>query len=86
MEKAARLEGKCINVGVVCWFLAGLNGKRKFSLEYKWLLKFSVGRGSSRRCLKKLEDAGLLSVERHVGRSPIVTILTDENRDAGLRG
>jgi len=75
MTKAARVEGKTLHVGIALWFLAGLKRSRKVTLFQSKLRLFGVGRQASYRALCRLEAAGLVSVERHRGRSPIVTIL-----------
>ena len=78
IKKAAGMEGKTLHVAVVLWFLAGFKRSRKVALSQSKLKLFNVSRQASYRALSRLESAGLVSVERHQGRSPIVTIqLTD---------
>jgi len=79
LVRAERLSGKCLAVGVVLWFLRGLTRKSTFTLEKKWCEQFGVGRNAVGRCLDRLEKLGLISVERHPGRSPIVSIREDVN-------
>lgn len=80
--KAARLPGKALHVSIGLKFLAGLNKSETISLSGKVLKNLGVTRHSSYRALRKLEDAGLVSVDRHFGRNPIVTILEiDEVED-----
>jgi len=76
LGKASQLDGKCLAVGIVLWFIAGLKRRETIKLEHKWLLAFGVGRGATGRSLNKLESAGLVLVERHDGRCPVVTIKT----------
>ena len=75
IAKAANCPGQALQVMMVLWFKAGLQKKRTVKLSYKELAKLGCKRESARRGLKALEDVGLVSVERHPGRSPVVTIL-----------
>jgi len=56
------------------WFLAGLKNVRTVSLSNTLAEQFAVDRSSKYRALCWLEDAGLISVQRKVGRAPIVTL------------
>jgi len=75
LSGAARLPGKALHVGVVLWFLAGLKNARTVSLPNGVLRLFGVDRSAKYRALGWLEQAGLVSVERHPGRNPAVTLL-----------
>ena len=75
ITKAAGMEGKTLHVGMTLWFLSGLKRSRKVALSQSKLKLFGVSRQTSYRALSRLESAGLVSVERHQGRSPIVIIL-----------
>ena len=57
------------------WFLAGLTKSRRVKLSNVVLLPMGVTRYSKHRGLVALEGAGLVSIERVNGRSPIVTLL-----------
>jgi hypothetical protein len=76
LTSAARLPGQAFKVGVVLWHLAGLKRKPTVALSLSSLNEeMGILRDAARRGLSALEEAGLLSVERHAGRKPIVTIL-----------
>jgi len=75
LAKAAQLPGKACQISVVLWFLAGLNKNQTVALSNKWLREFGVSRYAQYRGLKALEEANLVTVNRHVGRNPTVTIL-----------
>jgi DNA-binding transcriptional ArsR family regulator len=78
IRKAAGVKGKALHVAVALWFLAGLKRSQKVTLSQSKVRLFGVSRQASYRALVRLEGAGLVAVERHRGRSPIVTIqLTD---------
>ena len=79
MTKAAGMEGKTLHVAVALWFLAGLKRSRKVALFQSKLKLFNISRQASYRALLRLESAGLVSVERRRGRSPVVTITNTED-------
>ena len=72
---ASRLPGKALQVGAVCWLLAGWNRSAEFELALDDRAEFGLSRFSASRGLDTLERAGLVSVARRPGRSPVVTIL-----------
>ncbi len=77
---ACKLEGKSIQVALVCWYLKGLNSRKNLSdhsvvLSAKMLREFGINRSAAYRALKKLEAANLVSVDRRRGRLPRITIL-----------
>jgi hypothetical protein len=74
---AANLPGKALHVGLLCWFLVGIRRARRVSLTPSKFIAFGLSRYSAYRGLAALEKAHLVAVERHRGRSPIVTLLDD---------
>lgn len=83
---AARLPGKAIHVAIVAWFLAGMRRSRRGPLPSSQLRVLSVSRFACYRGLSALEGAGLITVERHPGRSPIVTLLDAAGLDRRTYG
>ena len=75
---AATQSGRALHVGIVLWFLKGVKRSRTVELTRSKLALLGISRHAGYRGLTKLEEAGLVSVDRHRGRSPIVTILRDE--------
>lgn len=75
LAAAARLPGKSLQVAVAVWFLAGLHRSSVVPLSNKISHRFGLDRNSKYRGLAWLETKGLISVERKIGRAPIVTIL-----------
>ncbi len=71
---AASLPGKTLAIGSAIWFKAGVTKRNTIRLTGKLLTKFGVGRKAGYRGLERLELAGLVSVERHAGRCPVVTL------------
>jgi hypothetical protein len=80
LASAAQLPGKSLHLGIVLWFLAGLKNTRSVSLSSSVLQRFGVDRSAKRRALSQLETAGLVSVHRHSGCNPLVTILSDQEK------
>ncbi len=72
---ASRLPGKSLQVGAVCWLLAGWNRSAEFELALDCWAEFGLSRFSASRGLDVLERAELISAGRMPGRSPVVTIL-----------
>ena len=75
LEVAARLPGKSLHAGVALWYVAGLTRSACVPLSNIAGLRFGLDRNAKYRALAWLEDAGLIIVERKLGRAPIVTIL-----------
>jgi DNA-binding transcriptional ArsR family regulator len=69
------LPGKSLEISMVLWFLKGVTRKHTVKLSGKLIRSFGVSRSTLYRGLAKMEDAGLISVQRQKGRSPMVTIL-----------
>ena len=64
---AARLSpSKAAATGVAIWYLAGLRKSNTFILPNGLLGNFGVGPQAKYRCLKALEDAGLITVEYRI--------------------
>lgn len=75
LETAAKLPGKSLHAGIALWFAAGLMRSAAVPLSNLSGLRFGLDRNSKYRALAWLERAGLIAVERKLGRSPVVTIL-----------
>jgi DNA-binding transcriptional ArsR family regulator len=73
---AAGLPGRSLAVALELWFWAGLRDQTTVEISLSNLRTASgISRSSASRGLAELERAGLVSVERHPGRKPSVTIL-----------
>ena len=72
---AAALPRKALAVGLTLWFKGGFDGKAEIKLSGSLLRKFGIKRDAARRGLAALEKGGLVSVQRHPGRCPLVQIL-----------
>ena len=63
------------HVGLALWYLAGVQKSNAVALGNARLQKLGVDRDAKARCLKALQEAGLISVDQLPGRNPRVTIL-----------
>jgi hypothetical protein len=84
---ASRLPGRSLQVAAVCWLLAGWERSADFELAPDDWAEFGLSRFSAARGLEALERAGLVSVARRPGLSPIVSILAvTSSGAAGIPG
>lgn len=75
LSRAATLPGRSLHVAIAVWFMAGLRKSRTVPVSNVTGLQFGLDRNAKYRALEWLENAKLISVERQVGRAPVVTIL-----------
>jgi hypothetical protein len=78
ISEAARQPGRSLHVALALWFLAGINKNSTVPLTNTVLKPLGLDRFAKGRSIKRLERAGLISVNRHAGRNPLVTILDVE--------
>lgn len=64
-----------MHVAIRLRFEAGLAKVDKVSISMTGMARMGVSRWAASRGLEALERAGLVSVVKHAGRKPIVTIL-----------
>jgi hypothetical protein len=74
LAKAARQPGKALHVAIAIWFFAGVTRSRSVALSSRLMFSLGSSRFSTYRGLKALEEVGLVTVIRHRGRNPRVTI------------
>ena len=72
---AAKLPGKTINVALALWWRHGMAKGKPFKLTQMALKAMNVERDAESAGLARLEQAGLIRVERKPGQRPIVSIL-----------
>ena len=75
LTKAARLPGRSLHLAVLLVYLAMAANTRQVELSNSASQQFGLDRNAKYRGLCWLEEAGLVRVERKIGRSPAVTIL-----------
>jgi hypothetical protein len=78
LEAAAGLPGNSLHTGIALWFAAGQAKSAKIPLSTVAGCRFGLDRNSKYRALDWLEGAGLVSVERRLRKTPMVTILHPE--------
>jgi hypothetical protein len=78
LANAARLPGKSLHVAVTLWCISGLTRSQRVELTNVSGRHFGLDRCSKYRGLTCLEEAGLVTVKRKLGRAPMVTILDPE--------
>ncbi len=79
LAKAACCGGRALHVAAILWYRAGLENRRTVKIP-RWVAdKFGLSTDAKSRGVRALESAGLVSVKRRTGCSPVVTLL--EGRD-----
>jgi hypothetical protein len=61
-------------VGLALWYLVGVKKSRAVKPTWDTWQRFGLSPDAGRRGLAALEVAGLVAVDRHPGRCPVVTI------------
>jgi hypothetical protein len=74
LQQAARLPGSAWAVGLCLWKLSGCRRSRTVPFRLRRAEDLGVSLWAARHGLRALERAGLVAVERHPGRNPIVTL------------
>ena len=75
LNEAAKLPGKAINLGIAIWWLNGMAKTKTVKLTGKALDYVNISRGAASDALKRLEESGLVRVQRPPGQRPIVEII-----------
>ena len=79
ISKAAHLSRKSLHVAIAVWYLYGLNVKKKgFKIERRTRDCFNVTAETCNKTLRKMEQAGLVTVERLPGQLPLVSVVLVE--------
>lgn len=72
---AAAQPGKALHVALALWQLSSAQGASTVVLGRFTLSRYGVARDAVYPALSHLSEAGLISADRHRGRSPRVTLL-----------
>lgn len=75
LSKAANLTGKTFHLAIVLWWLKGMAKTQPFKLTRKALGLIHISRDAASDGLNRLEEHGLVAVERKAGQRPAITIL-----------
>ena len=76
--QAGRLGVKALLVGLALWHIRGLRKMNTFIVSNLMLRDWGIQPDAKSRALRKLERAGLITVERQGKRSPQVTLLVKD--------
>ena len=71
---AAGLSFRALRVGLALWYLAGVKKSGVVKPTRDTWQRLGLSPDAGRRGLAALECAGLVAVDRHSGRCPVVTI------------
>ena len=74
VSAAAHLPGKSLNLALAARWLVDMNGGKPAKITRKALDLFHVSEDACSDGLRRLEDAGLITVIRHSGQRPVVGI------------
>jgi hypothetical protein len=75
LERAGKLPGKSLHVALGLWWIRGMVGKPSFPFKRKAATAFGASKDAAYDALARLEGAGLITVQRARGKSPVVTML-----------
>ena len=76
LARASKLNHKALAVGLCLWKQAGLKRRQSaLNLSAAAIDFWDIGRNTKSRALKELEAAGLIRVERVLGKLSSITIL-----------
>jgi hypothetical protein len=84
LKVAGSLPGKTLHIGIAIWLVRGVEKRKRFKFTPRWYSWFSLDPHTVRRALLRLQQAGLIRVERKPGCSPIVTVLEAPKEDESL--
>lgn len=75
LAAAAKLSGKTLNVAIALWWRYGMAKGKPFKLTQTALKALNVERDAANDGLTRLEQAGLIKVDRNPGQRPTISIL-----------
>jgi hypothetical protein len=77
LARAAKINGKALHVGILLWYRKAVTRSYDVTVSGIRLEQFKVSRQAYAKAINQLEGAGLIRVERRVGKKAMVTILTE---------
>ncbi len=80
LSRAAALPGKTLNVAIAVWWRHGMAKGKPFKLTQMALKAMNLERGAERMGLARLEQAGLIQVDRKAGQRPTISIVLAMSR------
>ena len=85
LSAAAQLPGRALHVAVGIRLLVGMKKTNRIALSVSWLAELGLSRHAVYRGLTALEGRGLVSIDRHRGRKPLVTVIEIDAGDVTVR-
>lgn len=79
LKRAALQPGKAYTLGTILWWFKGMNPAKPIKVTTKSLKYFSLSEDAYRDGLKRLEEAGLVSVKRKNGQRALIEIIVLED-------
>ena len=76
LGRAANLSGKTLNVAIALWWCHGMAKGKPFKLTQMALKTLNVERDAASTGLTRLEEVGLIQIERRPGQRPTISLLT----------
>ena len=81
LAEAIALPGRALPVALVIWLWSGMRRSTSIRLSTRHIFStVGISRFAVYRALDQLAQAGLIAVERHRGRPPLVTILMETQK------
>jgi hypothetical protein len=77
LSAAASLPGKALHLGVALWWLQGMSKTPHIKVTKKALHFFALSRDATRDGLLRLENKGLIRVQRSPGQRPRIWLIPD---------
>ena len=77
--QARQLGVTALLVGLALWYLKGLRRADAFIVSNLMVAEWGIKPDAKSRALRKLEKAGLISIERRGKRSPLVSLIINVN-------
>ena len=74
LRQAGALPGKAFTLGILLFWSYGMNPNRPIKVTRQSLKNFSISEDAYRDGLKRLEEAGLVSVSRPPGQRAIIQL------------
>ena len=84
LSEARKLGVTALWVGLGLWFLRGLKKSDSFIVSNLLMQTWAVLPDAKGRALKKLERAGLITIEQRGKRSPRITLMVHRAQNIGL--
>lgn len=74
LQVASRCGRRGVELGLLLWYAAGWQRTNPVKLTKVIRMEFNIGDKTTKRILVQMQDEGIVDVEFHRGRSPLVTL------------